>query len=103
MLQGIIDIYAWLSWKFEQAIEFIKKLPSIIMNWFLETYEWVTEAFTNWDLELDNFREQVVQLGYQLVDFFYLIIYKGKEFIKELYSMIAEMLHEFLKAFDSWR
>lgn len=82
----------------KKTIEFLRDLPSNIISWLGSTYEWLAEAFTNWDSELHNFKEELVKVIGQTGTALRIVIVKLKEILRDL----GEIIKEFRQGFGGW-
>lgn len=78
-----------------KVVEYIK----IGWDWILdipqkigETYSWISEAFSNWDMELYEFKDQAVYLGHKIGQFILLVIDKGKQLFNEMQNLVQHLL-----------
>lgn len=79
--------------------EFIKDVPFRSWDKILETIEWLTEAFTNWDMQLYDFKDQLIDIFYKTAQFIHIIVDKIKYIVGEL----QELLRMFLSGLKGWQ
>lgn len=75
--------------------EYILKKIDQVTDWFKDTYAWISEAFTNWDMELYSFWDQLKQIMRQLGTFYLIAMDKLRYIIKEIKAFIKELLSGF--------
>jgi len=84
--------------RIRRVFEWIQKILSIVIDWVTETYNWLSDAFTNWDMELEDFKEQLAFMARKTFEFIGIIMDKIRYCIGEIQKLIAEIL----KGFRGW-
>jgi len=70
-----------------------------IKDWCLETWYDLTEIFSNWDTQLNDFKNQIVTMSNQVTNTFSDIM--GK--LRQAGGEIKQLIHEFGKMFDIFK
>ena len=89
----------YLEYYFLKAIEYLKELPWKIVYKAIDTYNWLSDAFTGWDSQLNQFWDETKILISQGIYYLHVII--GK--LRSLIYQFTDLLHELIGTMGRWR
>lgn len=96
MIQKTIK-FSKIAWAF--TIELIFK----IWDWGVDTYEWISDAFTNWDTQLGEFWEQLIFMFEKTIEIIGWLIDKIAYFIREFGKLLNTLSDIIGGVMKGWR
>lgn len=61
-------------------------------DWIIETYYDLVDAFTGWDMQLHNIRDEAKRIAEGFAHGYYVAIRGSRKIVREITSMLTEML-----------